>query len=49
MDYNNTTNVFNARDEDGDQICTFKEILGNKNQGGSYELQILCDTENITW
>ena len=42
-------NVFNARNEDGNQLCTFKNIPGNRNQGRSYEIQILCDTENKTW
>ena len=44
MDYNNMINVFNAIDEDGDKLCTFKNILVHRNQGISYELQILCDT-----
>ena len=42
-------NVFNDIDEDGEQLCTFKNILGHRNQGRSYELQILCDTENKIW
>ena len=42
-------NVFNAVNEDGNQLCTFKNIPGNRNQGRSYEIQILCDTENKTW
>ena len=49
MNYNNTINVFNARHEDGYQICTFKDLLGHRDQGRSYELQILCDIENKTW
>ena len=49
MDYINIINFFNARDEDYDQTCTLKEILGHSNQGISYELQILCDTNNNTW
>ena len=42
-------NVFNAIYEYGDQLCTFKNILVHSNQGISYDLQILCDTENKTW
>ena len=42
-------NVFNDRDEDGEQLCTFKNIPVHRNQGRSYELHILCDTENKTW
>ena len=49
MDYNNMINVFNDRDEDGEQIFTFNNILVHSNQGISYEPQILCDTENKTW
>ena len=40
MDYNNIINAFNARDKYGDQICTLKYILGHRNQGISYELQM---------
>ena len=42
-------NVFNVIDEFGDQLRTFKNIILHSNQGISYELQILCDTENKTW
>ena len=49
MDYNNMINVFNVRDEDVYQLCTFKNILGHRNKGRSYELQILCYTENKIW
>ena len=49
MDYSNIINFFNARDEYDDQICTLKNILGHRNQGVSYEPQILCGTNNNTW
>ena len=49
MDYNNIINFFNYRYEYDDHICTLKDILRHRNQGISYELQILCDNNNNTW
>ena len=42
-------NVFNSRDKYSYQIFIFKDILGHMNHWRSYELQILCDTENKIW
>ena len=42
-------NVINDEDEDGKNLWTFKEILGHRNQGRSYEPQILWDISKKIW
>ena len=42
-------NAFNARYKYGDAIWAFNDILGHRNQGRYYKLQIIWDTIKKTW
>ena len=49
LDYNTFINTFNAKDEDGDELWSFKEILDHRMKCGKWELEILWDTGETTW
>ena len=50
MTYNDLINAFNAREEDGDQRWTYKEIVGHRlKKEGRWEVQVLWDTDETIW